>query len=531
MKCLLLDPKRFIQLNGYEPVTDPISFDNGMIPSKGGLFSTDIFGMALDDRRNRYSYIDLNRKFITPKAYISLKRINRNFEALIYGTKKFKIEDGVLVADENGGTGMDFLYKNWEKIKFEKNDSRERSERIDLLTNNKKDVIFIDKFIVIPAFYRDVNLQQTSSGSPRIPEINDLYNNILRNVNLINASNNFDIMINALIGKTQQLMIDVYNLLKSKIEKKNGYLRRSVMGKSVDYCARVTITAATYDTESWEDQIVDFEHTGVPLSFCLSMLTPFVLWWVKGYFKSFFENTKDSFPVILKNGEKVYVKLDSPELIFNAEYLENRLSRYINNPSSRFDKIEIPIRKQDREKYNIDYPVYARMSGYSTSITTMQKEENLIERPLTWTDVFYMAAEDVSADKFVQVTRFPLLDYLGTLFTKISILSTRNTMPMIINNHLYKHYPVIDLNTKLQNLDALFIDSIKLFPPYLKAIGGDHDGDQITSKCTFTIEACDDAKKILYAKTNIISINGEGIRSIGNEGIQTMYTMTKFRSA
>ena len=528
MKVWLLDPERFTKLNGWDEVSDPISFDKGMTPSKNGLFSTDIFGLSVDDRRNRFAYIDLKGKFITPKAFIALKQLNRNFEALIYGTKKFKIVDGQLIEDENGSTGMDFLYKNWEKLSFEKNDSKKRSERIDVLTGNKKNVIFIDKFIVIPALYRDVNIQQASSGSPRVPEINDLYNNILRNINLIQASNNFDFMTNALIGKTQQLMVDVYNLLKSKVEKKNGYLRRFVMGKSVDYCARVVITATDYRTETWKDQRIDFEHTGVPLSFCLSMSTPFILWWVNGYFKSLFENTKDSFPILLKNGKTVYVKLDSPELKFNNEYIEQKLTNYINHPPSRFDKIEVPIKKEYKEKYGINYPVYARLKGYNTQVTTMTTDKNLVERPLTWTDVFYMAAEDVLSNKHVQITRFPLLDYLGTLFTKISALSTRETMPMIINDHLYKYYPIVNLDVPAHTLDSMFVDSFKLCPIYLSTLGGDHDGDQVTGKIIYSAEANEDAERIMNAKTNLISINGEGIRHIGNEGTQTMFTITRF---
>lgn len=530
MHCWLLPADRFVKLNGWDQVSDPISFDKGMVPSENGLFSTSIFGMSTDDRRNRYAYIDLKGvKLISPKAYIALKRLNRNFESLIYGTKKFRIEDGVLVEDAaNGKTGMDFLYKNWDKIKFEKNDSQQRNERIDLLTNNKKNVIFLDKFIVMPAIYRDVNMQQASSGSPRIPEINDKYNNIIRNINLIAASNNFDIMTNALTGKTQQLAVDVYNLLKAKVEKKNGYLRRFVMGKSVDYCARVVITAASYKSERWDEQPIDFEHTGVPLGFCLSMLTPFVLWWVNGFFKTMFENSKTSFPILLKNGKKVYVRLDSPETVFNNEYIEKMLDRYIHYPSSRFDKIEVPISKEDKEKYGINYPVYARLSGYNTMTTTMATDKNMVERPLTWTDVFYMAAVDVSEDKFVQITRFPFLDYLGTFFSKMFILSTRDTIPMIINDHIYPHYPVVDLTLGKSNLDSYFIDSIKLCPLFLKTLCGDHDGDQITSKVTFSLEACLDAEKIMKAKTNIISPFGKGIRYLGNEAVQTMYTMTRF---
>ena len=529
MKCWLLDPERFVKLNGWDEVTNPISFDKGMIPSQDGLFSTDIFGMSLDDRRNRFAYIDLKRKFITPKAFISLKHLNRNFEALIYGTKRFRIDDGLLVPDDDGDTGLDFLYKNWEKIKFEKNDSNRRNSKVSLITENKKNIIFIDKFIVIPAFYRDANLQQSSSGVPRVPEINDAYNQIIRNVNLIQASNNFDMMTDALIGKTQQLIVDVYNMLKSKVEKKNGYLRRFVMGKSVDYCSRVTITAAVYNSERWDEQPIDFDHTGLPLSFCLSMLTPFIIWWVSGYFKSRFENNKDNFPIQLADGSIVYGKLDSPELVYNNDYIEKQLDRFIHNPSSRFDKIEVPLSQETREKYNIKKKQYFYLVGYNTAMTTMQSENNKVTRPLTWTDVFYMAVEDVSENKYCEISRYPLLDYLGTYFTKIKVLSTRETMPMVINDRLYPNYPVVNVDEIGKNLDSLFVDSVKLCPMHLKRLGGDHDGDQITVKILYSLEANEDAKRIIESKSNIISVNGDGICSIGNEGIQTMYTLTRFR--
>lgn len=528
MQSWILPPDRFIKLNGWDEVRNPISFEKGMIPSADGLFSTDIFGMSMDDRKNRFGFIDLKRKYLTPKAYIALIRLNRKVQSIVYGTKKFTIQNGELIEDENGQTGMDWLYKNWDSINFQKGEGAQRNDRVDVLSGHSKNELFMDKFIVIPAFYRDVNMQQASSGSPRVPEINDTYNNILRNISLIEAQNNFDFMVNSLIGKTQQLIVDVYNQLKAKIEKKNGYLRKFVMGKSVDYCTRVVITAADFRYDSWKAQPIDFEHTGCPLIFCLSMLTPFILWWVKGFFKTELENTKDSCPVILKDGKKVYVKLESPEIFFNNEYIEKVLQQYIDQPSSRFDKIELPIQKEYKEKYGITYPIYIRLKGRHPNVTTMDKHSDFFERPLTWTDIFYMAAVDVSEDKFVQITRFPLLDYLGTLFTRIFVMSTRNTTPMIINDRLYEYYPVIDTEMDVVDIESLFIDSLKLFPIYLSAIGGDHDGDQITAKILFTMEANADALKIMNAKTNLISINGDAIRKIGNEGSQTLYTMTRF---
>ena len=114
MKVWLLDSQKFIKVNGLQPVTNAMMFDVGNVPTNDGLFSTTIFGVSTKDRRETFAYIDLKQKFLLPKAYITLKRLNRNFESVIYGTKKFIIDsNGVLVPDEEkGGTivmeGVDY---------------------------------------------------------------------------------------------------------------------------------------------------------------------------------------------------------------------------------------------------------------------------------------------------------------------------------------------------------------------------------------------------------------------------------------
>ena len=133
MQVWLLDSEKFVKVNGLKEVSNPIMFDSGNVPTKDGLFSTEIFGTSSRDRKETFAYIDLYKKFINPKIYLSLIRLNRNFESVIYGTKKFIIKNGILTPDENGDTGIDWLYKVWDDIKFEKNESNQRNERIDLL--------------------------------------------------------------------------------------------------------------------------------------------------------------------------------------------------------------------------------------------------------------------------------------------------------------------------------------------------------------------------------------------------------------
>ena len=537
MKIWLLDEDKFAKINNLKEVTNPVSFEKGMVPTEDGLFSNTIFGMNVYDRKHNWAFIDLKGHYLNPKAYITLKALNRKFESIVYGTKNFVIKNGVLEEDESGGSGLEWLYENWDKIKFDKNESNVRNSRIDMINNHTKDEIFVTKWAVCPAFYRDVNLSNNSNGRPKIPEINDLYSSIIRNVAVIQDGVNFDFMINSVSGKTQNLLLDIYNLMKEKINGKNGYLRRSILGKSIDYCSRIVITATPYDKNSVEDQHINFYNTGVPLSFCCAQLTPFIIWWLNGYFRTRVINHKDQFPVLNEKGEQIYVHLDSPEIVFNDDYIDKNLTRWINNPASRFDLIELPIRKDDKEKFGLKKPQYLSLVGYEYTTTTMAQtafknksnsDGKLVNRPITWTDLLYMAAVDVSDDKHVEITRYPMLDYLGTYFSRIYVISTRNTIPMIINDKLYDEYPVIDFKLPAGRIEASFIDSYKLCPLYLAGLDGDFDGDQVTSKIIFSKEANEDAERIMFSKSNILTIDGASIRSIGNEGIQTLYTMTKF---
>ena len=535
MRVWLLDVDTFIKVNNIQPVTNAMMFDAGNVPTSDGLFSTEIFGVSTKERRETFAYIDLGGKYLLPKAYITLKRLNRNFEHVIYSTKKFSIDSqGILVPDEeNGGTGMKWLYDNWEKIKFPKNQSSARSERVDVLTMNKKNVLFTDKYPVIPAFFRDVNLQ-SSERNPRVPEINDVYARIIRNVKIVKDSTSMDFVIASINGKIQDSLVDIYNLLKEKIQGKNGYIRRFLLGKSVSYSSRVVITASPYNNEKYTDQDVDFYHTGVPLSHVCSDFTPFIVYWVTRFFKNQTENQKNSYQIMDSKGQVQIVKLDNPEAYYNSDYIEKRLEKFVNNPYTRFDKVELPINESELERIGMKGPLYMRFSGRMVKgdLSSAPKDTTStgvpINRYLTWTDIFYQAAVDVTADKHVWVTRYPVLDYMGEYTSRIYVISTRDTIPMMIGDKYYKRYPSIDPEIPKSYLDSVFRDTVNVCALMLPGLGGDHDGDQTTVKPVFSQEANQECEEIMMSKRNLLNIEGNGARKFGNEGVQTLYAMTKF---
>ena len=124
MKLKLLDTELFIKANGLKEVSNPITLDRGSIPTNDGLLSTAIFGITPKERKMNYAYIDLQSYFLQPLAYKVLKRLDRRIDSIIGGTKKYKIDkSGEIVEDPNGETGIDWLYANWDKIKFKRNQS------------------------------------------------------------------------------------------------------------------------------------------------------------------------------------------------------------------------------------------------------------------------------------------------------------------------------------------------------------------------------------------------------------------------
>ena len=520
MQIYLFNTKKLIDENNLKPVTDPMLFIRGAIPSPNGLLSNEIFGMSVKERTRTFAYIDLHGHYLHPFIYKLLKRLNRNFEHIIHSSKKYVIIDGTIVEDEeNGETGIEFLYKNWEKLDFKKNDSLIRGERIDVITNYKKDELFTEYWLVIPAFYRDVNLQNMGKGKLSHNPINDIYSKLIRLTNLVsNGQATFDFTLAATKASIQECLVEIYDYLKGKVEKKTGLIRKNLLGKSIDYGARMVISAPTFHAETPEDMHVNIEYTGVPLAQCCSLFNPFIVAWVKNFFRRTFETSGGKIVTKLPDGKLVQLETDSPETYFNDEYIKKRIDSFIRAHETRFDIIYVPVK---------DSVGLVPFTYTSRSFNKDENDMNAMNRPMTWCDLLYQAAVDVTADKMVSISRYPISDSFSFFNTKVHVVSTKETVPMTVGDHVYDTYPKIDLNTKKENISSLFIDTLVMSNLYLKGLGGDYDGDQVSIRGLFTQEANEQARNMLMSKNHYLNSNGVNMRESSNESIQTLYTLTK----
>lgn len=466
MKVELLDTSEFISVNNIQEIKSPVMFQRGNTPHPEGLFSTKIFGMTPRDRKETFGYIDLGHIFFHPHIYKIIKRFFRNVEKIVNGSSFYIInsEGHLVLSDEvHGETGVQFLYDNWEKIKWEYSDSPARNERIDAVMNTKKSEVFTSKLIVIPPFYRDVT---SSSGGGKVPEINNFYANAIRLASILKENDVFSFNLYSSQFAIQELLVDTYDYFKEKLQSKNGLLRKYLMGKNVDLCTRAVITASSFHADKPEDLQVNLRYSGIPISHILSLCNPFIISWVKKFFERELMDVSEKHLIDSRTGKVLQlVELKNPELVFTDKEITKKINSFIKDPDTRFKPVEVPL-KDGRMSYLVFH-------GTRYDLKNKDELASISNRKLTWTDVFYMACEDAVKDKHSIVTRYPLIDQYGLFVSRITVLSTTTTIPMQVGEKIYKNYPVVDLSVPESKIATLFIDSVSFSNSYLPGLDGD----------------------------------------------------------
>lgn len=522
LECDLFDINKFVQVNNLQEVTNPVLLEKDNIPTSDGLLSYEIFGRTSQDRSSIFAYIDLHGHFIHPLIYAALKYLNRKIEDVVCGIETFSINaKGELVEDPDGWTGLEELYNHFDELKFEEKNSAVQNERVQTIKALNKDEIFCSKWLVCPPFYRDLQLDKANKGKVSVHQKTETYSTILRlSRALQNDVSGIPIVTNSTRNKIQQLLIECYSdRFMKEIKGKNGIFRKFVMGKSVDYGARFVITSALYDADNINDMEVSFEKCGLPLAGACAGAFPFFIKWLKDYFQKEVFLRKDKYPYINSKGETEYVKLINVDK-FNDEYFTKAIDSFVHSYGDRFKTISL----ENDKGYDIKMTIvgqYANMSNPNASI-----DSGIMKRPITWTDLLYRAAVDICKDKHMLITRYPIEDYFGIFATKINVLSTIETTPMIISGRLYENYPVIDPSLPSEKVSALFRDTVVMSNLYLAGLGADYDGDQISVRIVWDINANRKLDEQIYSKKNLLNIAGKFVRTTEKEAIQTMYSMT-----
>ena len=513
-----------IKMLDLQPVTNPQRFEKGSIPTADGLFSPYIFGHTPEERRTQFAYIDLHCKVFHPYAYEVIKRMWSKIDKVASGEGSWEIDTEGNISEVPDGdpdnTGMDWLVENFRKIVFKTTGSHIRDERMKLIDSLKDDELFISKWLVIPVFYRDV---QIIGGTQNIPPINKNYTKLIQYANSVIKDPYFS---NIAKYNIQMQLVTIRQYGQTLVEKKREVFKRSVLGKTIDYGFRSVISVFHIDSaDKPEENPIDIFHTGVPLAQCCVLFYPFIKRYVSEFIRQTVESMGDRYPVYDEKENKIvnYLNFKDPLSYYNSDKIQEIIDQFIGTPATRFRPVELPV---DLDGTTAMLPIHFSGHGKNEKIKDI-KTPQLYNRVLTWTDLLYMAAVDTLYDKHVYITRYPLEDYFGTFPSRVFVLSTMKTMPMIYNERNYPFYPQIDPSLPEAEVSTLFNDTVTMDNTYLKGLGGDYDGDQVSLKGIFSAEANAEAEEIMHSIKHYVNIAGDLMRVIGNEAFLTYYNMTK----
>lgn len=455
----LMDVDKFIRLNSLQEVTNPIML-NKNTPTPDGVLSYEIFGTSQEARRNRMAYIDLHGHYMHPLAAVKLASYDKRLSKILYSQGKWKLDkNGDLIENKDEDdpvgfdTGPEFLYSIWGKVKIKDKETITTKE-IQKFFERDRDKLFLTKFPVIPAYYRDINTQSNSS-SKSSAIINSMYNSLISYTQSIVSYTDFTNMARLSQGRVQTILVDIYNHLMVDTVKgkpsKFGMLRRSMLGKNVNYSARLVISAPIMRKDSYQDVQVKYGYAALPLGYTLSCFMPFMIHHLKRFFDQEFIQA-GKYPVYQKDGSISYVTFTSS---YDENDITSMITRYINSPSSRFDLVRTPP-----DTAGNTYPMI--ITG------RFGKEQTTINRKATLTDVLYIIAHRVVQDKHILITRYPLDNYNGQFPAKIEVTSTTKTEPALIGETYYQFFPI-----SIGDPANAFIDTLQFSNTYLKPMGGD----------------------------------------------------------
>ena len=535
-KLEVMDVDKFVKNNNCKAITNPTFFGTNGQPTSDGLLSNDIFGLTQKDRSGIYAYIDLGDYFLDPSCYKTLIRLDKKFSNIAKGMGSYSIDDkGELIEDsENGHTGLKWLRQNFGKLKFKTTESNVRDVRIKYIAHNfEKGRLFINKYIVIPPYYRDVN---TSGKYTGVGQINTFYVNLIVAANALKENDDYGLsMSDMTCGRIQETLRAIYDwfcgnnnpMITDKgtgLSRKSGLIRTSVMSYTSDYSSRLVLSAPELKVESVNDLMVNLDKSAAPLAAVVADFYPFMMYHMRKFFESELLNSSTYEAVDSSTGELIDIELEDPMIAFNDTELDKQLRNFIHSYDTRIIPVKLPVTNSEKL-----YFMTFKGERWLEPKDAIEGVEPVFVRPLTWVDVIYIAAKKSTEGKKISFTRFPYDSYFNTIYTGIEVSSTKETEPLYVNKEYYPFYPKIRNEDIMAPSGQKFVDVMRISNLYLQGMKADYDGDTGIMKGSFFKETNEELAGFVDSKANYIDAGCENIRVSSNEAVQAQYNFTKIQ--
>jgi hypothetical protein len=538
MKIDLINVDRFVEEHQLVEITSSNIFTSKSIePDPAGLLSYEIFGRpGTRERKTVYGYIDLGTKFIHPHVYRELTQLQRNLIELFAGEAEFYIKDGVLIKLKEGeepppntkkGTGVDFFYKHYSEVDFKpvKGQAEGTLNKRRFLSILKKEEVFISKILVIPAFYRDVDIHTKKKN-----EINVFYQKIISNAAAVKSTS----VMYDLFGTTtahravQNTVNEMAAYFETFLGGTHGFVYKNIMGKGSDFTGRLVISNGQYNSDTVEDCEVSYTHCALPLDTAVKIFNPFVKFGVRKIVNNIIRGSKFIYAWNKKSGEvdKLILHPAWKDELSDTK-LDKLIELYCDSKEHRLDIFTLPL--DDDKKAPLGYILEDTDSTDIIGGGDTKTKELLVNgtvKTMNLTELFYMATYNTCSDKSVYVTRFPVDNHNSIYPMKANIIPCLNYKVKTVDGISYPRFPVIPKEGIKFDLTHFYGSTLRVHNSQLTSLGADYDGDTVSVYSVFSNEANEVAQKHIYSKSNCLDLKGGTMRSMVDNAGQALFFLT-----
>ena len=479
-----------------------------------GLFSVPIFGaIGHEDRLNIPAYIDLKIPILHPLVFRTILTLKSAYKDIVEGKVKVKFDNqlGDFVIDPDGQTGYSYFINNIERIKWNNfSESDQRDYRIQFVKKFANKENMFDKWLVIPAGYRDYTIDE--KGQPSEDGINNLYRKLLataqmlKNTRLIDNGSN---VLDSVKLKIQKITVEIYEYIEKLLDGKGKFIQHRWASRNIAYGTRNVITSVpTPITDLDSPNKITANHTIVGITQYIKGLGPLAMNKVHVNFIN---------RIMSANVDQAYLidpKTMQTKLV-NVPAKEREAWLSLEGLNSIFNKLLNDHVKMEPIVISGYYPCVIAERG--KDVYVIFDTANLPDgvtlkdlRPITYMEMAYIAVCDTLNKYIGLLTRYPVLG-LGSIYpTRLYVRTTINgrKVKIHINNETYvvNEYPVLGLKTHR---------AFSAHYSHLGRLDADHDGDTVSLNILYTEESLNELNKMLNDKKFYITTEGKITYSAG----------------
>lgn len=481
-----------------------------------GLFSTALFGNIGSEYRNRvFGYIDLGITILHPLIYYTVITLKSYYKQIAEGkvTAIFdeKTKSFIKSTSKEAKTGYNFFITHVAKLKFEKNESDQRSFLIDLFTKAiKEDKLTARYILVLPAGLRDYVVDPT--GKPQEDEINTYYRKLIFQSNLIDSASvkKAPEVYDSVAAGLQTLSLELFIYIKSLLDGKHKLILGKWLTRKIFNSTRnVSSNGIEKVTNINDKNRLGYNDCYSGIHQYLRMLVPKSIYEIKGkYIRDIFiENSNHAFLTNAKTLKREEVLNTHIQKEYDLWTSADGIEKLISNLGS-LDIRHMPVVLNKGKHYlGLVYRDKKYFKFFQDIDDVPAEFDRSKVTPVTLTEFFYMSIYHLSGKYPALVTRYPITGFGSIYPVYVKLLTTIDSE--VLEELTPDWQPSGNIATSYPLTGHEFYNTTSVHYSRYDAMTLDTDGDTLSLTAVLSDEAIDEINALLNTKEYYVSSSGK----------------------